>query len=939
MFAKDVTYRIGTEGITLLKNENNALPLSDAERKVSFFGRRSVDTVFGGTGSGSGSEDQAHSLFDVFTTAGYSVNSTLRDMYANNLDKVPVQENSMDKLSGRTYYIGEFPQSYYKDNITSTYGDFGDVAFIVIGRQGGEGMDFSTDLKATLTSGETAMSSSVEETKNYKDGQTQLELSQEEKELIDHVTDKFDKVIVLVNSANVMELKELDQNEKIDAILWISYPGSRGLEALADIVTGNVSPSGHTVDTWVTDLTADPTFQNAVSQKYNNVSSDNALADSYTLDYEEGIYFGYRYYETVAADGGTFTVEGETGKSDEDAVAYPFGYGLSYASFEQAIDGVEEAADGTVTVTVSVKNTQPEGGFSGKDVVQLYYTAPYTAGGIEKSAIVLAAFDKTDELAPGEETKVTLTFNKEDMASYDYLNNRCYVLEAGDYILSLRKNAHELYGDNCEYTINVAQEVVYGESNPRLAETQAQKGELVNLSEEAKAAKPVMAAVNRFDYLSERFTPFTEAQDGLAVNFTRADFAASFPTAPTAADLTASDEVIKELGAYTPDYYDDNDPEFATGEDYGLSVLALRGAPYDDEMWDKILDQLSPKKMSEFIYSGNQGTTPLKDIGLPASDATDGPAGLKQYGGLGFSTSGNFNCSSTLLAATWNVDLAKDYGLSVGSEALIANKNGWYAPGLDMHRTAFGGRNFEYYSEDPIISGMMCAYTVQGCAQKGLVCYFKHFALNETETHRIDNGFCVWVNEQALREVYLKAYEIAFEVPAVELKYLSPTGEVLYKNMRAATAVMSSFNRIGATWAGATSALLKDVLRGEWGFLGSVITDYNGYNYMFVEKGVLNGNDIMLVNKSTLPTKFEDPKNKSTIKIMREAVKNVAYTLINSNTVNGSSATSTVTYDMSPWKKILFAIDGAFLAAIIALLIAFIVKRRKKPETMEVIEK
>ena len=935
VFAKDVTYRIGTEGITLLKNTDEALPLKAEETKLSFFGRRSVDTVFGGTGSGSGSEGQAHSFTDVFTTAGYEINPKLTALYTDNLSKVPVQENSMDHFDGRTYYIGEFPQTYYKNDITGSYADYPDAAFIVIGRQGGEGMDFCTDLKASLTAGNTAMSASVEETKNYEDGQTQLELSKEEKDLIQHVTDNFDKVIVLVNSANVMELGELQNNDKIDAILWISYPGSRGLEALADIVSGKVTPSGRTVDTWVADLTADPSFQNAVSQKYVNVSSDNALADSYTLDYEEGIYVGYRYYETVAADGGTFTVEGQDGQSYEDAVVYPFGYGLSYASFEQSIESVEEAADGTITVTALVKNTQPDGGCSGKDVVQLYYSAPYTQGGLEKSAIVLAAFGKSEILAPGQEGKVVLTFHKEDMASYDYLNNRCYVLDAGDYILSLRKNAHELYGDNCEYTINVAQTVVFDESNPRQAEKTAQKGELVNLSQEAKDAAPVQAATNRFDYVSQRFTSYKEAEEGKAVNFSREDFAASFPKAPTEADLTASEEVIKELGPYTPDYYDDSEPVYKTGEDYGLSVLSLRGAPYDDPMWEQLLDQLTPKKMSEFIYAGNQGTTPLKNIGLPASDATDGPAGLKQYGGLGASTSGNFNCSSTLLAGTWNVALAQDYGLSVASEALIANKNGWYAPGLDMHRTPFGGRNFEYYSEDPVISGMMCAYTVQGCAEKGLVTYFKHFALNDTDSHRIDNGFCTWVNEQAMREIYLKAYEIAMEVPVMELKYLSPTGEVQYKTMRASTAVMSSFNRIGATWAGASPALLKDVLRGEWGFLGTVITDYNGYPFMFVEKGVLSGNDLMLANTATIPTKFADPKNNSTIGIMRQAVKNVAYTLVNSNTVNGKSATTIVTYDMSPWKKIVYIIDGVLVAAIIVLLILFLRKRKKKV-TMEI---
>lgn len=936
--AKAVTQSIAEEGVTLLKNSGSVLPLTtnDGSTSISLFGRRSVDTVYGGTGSGAGDKSQCNSMPDAFSAAGYSVNPTLADLYTSNLDKVPVAENSMDKMSGRTYYIGEFPSSYYTASVTDSYSSYSDAAIVVLGRQGGEGMDFSTDLKASISGGQTAMSADVAETKQYADGQHQLELSREEQDLIQHVTERFEKVIVLINSANVMEIDALKRNDAIDAILWMSYPGSRGLEGLANVLKGAVSPSGHTVNTWMTDMTADPAFQNAIAQPYSNVNSTNALADSYTMDYEEGIYVGYRYYETVYRDGGTFTVEGQPGKSYEEAVSYPFGYGLSYATFAQSIQDVTVAEDGKITVTVTVKNTQPAGGSSGKDVVQLYYQAPYD-GTVEKSALVLGAFDKTEELAPGAEAEVVLTMNREDMASYDYLGQQCYVLAPGDYTLSLRKNAHELYGEGCEYVLTVAEELLYDDGNPRTTEVDAQTGEYVNLSAEHKQSAAVQSATNRFDFLSQRFTDYKNAVSGQPVNFTRTDFAASFPTAPTKEDLVASDDVISDLGPYTPDYYSSADTMPVTGATNDINAISLRGAGYDDPRWETLLDRLTPKQMAEFIYAGNQGTAAINTINLPATTSTDGPAGLKQYGGLGFSSSGNFNCSSTLLAATWNVALAEAYGVSVGNEALLAGKTGWYAPGLDMHRTPFGGRNFEYYSEDPVISGMMCAYTVQGCARKGLNCYFKHFALNESETHRVDNGFCVWVNEQALREIYLKAYELAFKTPTVELKYLNDSGETQYKTVRAANAVMSSFNRVGSVWAGACDALMQDVLRGEWGFLGSVITDYNSSTFMHVEQGVSNGNDLMLANASTLPTRFADVNNPSTVKVMRQAVKNSIYTIVNSNAVNGKSSSTVISYGISPWKIWLAAVDVVMVLIITALTVVYIIKKRRINRQAEIV--
>lgn len=914
--AKDTTKAIAEEGITLLKNANGTLPLQ-TPKAVSLFGRRSVDTVWGGTGSGAGDAGQCTSIADALTAAGFKVNDTLTKMYADNLDKVEVAANTMDKLASMTYYIGEFPMSYYTSSITGSYANYHDAAIVVLGRQGGEGMDFSTDLKGSISSGETGMSSSVAETANYEDGQHQLELSREEKELLSHVEENFDTVIVLINSSNVMELGELEADENVDAIVWMAYPGSRGTVALAEILNGTVNPSGHTVDTWPADLTADPTFHNTVTSKYTNVSSSNAMADSYMVEYEEGIYLGYRWYETAAADGVI---------DYDSAVVYPFGYGLSYTTFAQEIKEVTET-DGTINVVVSVTNT---GTVAGKDVVQVYYHAPYT-GDVEKAEVVLAEYAKTDLLEPGESKDYTVSFQVENMASYDYKGEGCYVLDAGTYTLSVRRNSHELYGENCTYDYTVAEKVVYNAANPRQAEIVAQTGEYVNLSDEWKAAHEVVAATNRFDEQNAHFVEHDDANanNGFGTNFTRADFTASFPTAPTAADLTASDEVLKNLGAYTPDYYDSSDPKPVTGASNGMNAVALRGAAYDDPRWETLLDQLSAKDMSTFIYAGNQGTVSVNSIQLPSSSATDGPAGLKQYGGLGLGVSGNFNCCGTLVAATWNVELAERYGTAVGNEAVEAEVDGWYAPGCDLHRTAFGGRNFEYYSEDPIVSGKTCAGTIQGATQKGFACFFKHFALNDVETHRTDNGPCVWANEQAMRELYLKAFEIAIERPVIDLKYLDETGAVQHKIMRGSLGVMSSFNRIGSVWSGGCGQLLNGVLRDEWGFLGAVITDYNASNYMHVEQGVSNGNDLMLANAATLPTKFADTGNASTLKVMRQAMKNAIYMHVNSNTVNGLSDGTTVEYGIAPWRLVMYGVDTVLVLAGAALIVVGIKKGKK----------
>ena len=926
--AKDTTKSIAGEGMVLLKN-NGLLPLKTSktgstDKKVTLLGRRSVDTVFGGTGSGSGDESQCTTLIDALNAAGFQTNGTVADMYRSNLSAVPVATTNMDNRAKTTYYIGEFPQSYYTTAIRSSFNDYGDAAIIVIGREGGEGMDFANNLKDTFKEGASAMTENAE-TANYTADQHQLELSKEERDMIEMAKTEFDNVIVLVNSANVFELGTLEEDNGIDAIVWMAYPGSRGCDALAEILNGTINPSGRTVDTWMTDMTANPTFPNTYSQAYTNVSSSNAIGTSYTVEYEEGIYVGYRYYETACAEMGA---EGEAWYADN--VVYPFGYGLSYTSFTQKMVGEPTVSDGQVSVTVSVTN---EGEVAGKDVIQLYYSAPYTEGGIEKAEVVLAAYDKTDMLQPDETKEYTLSFAIEDMASYDYKTEKCYVLDAGDYEITLRKNAHELCAVNdCSWTYTQEEKVVYNASNPRQSEIEAQTGAAVNYSEEYKSELEVKAAVNHFDDLNARFVEYTEAVSGKATNFTRSNFERSFPTAPSGNDLVATDEIINDLKQYTPDYYNSSDQAPVTGAQNGLSVAGLRGVPYDDPMWDELLDQLSSKDMYKLIIGGNQGTIKLDSVGLPATKASDGPAGLKQYGGLGLSTTGNFNCCGALVAATWNTDLAEAYGEAVGMECLMASPviTGWYAPGLNIHRSPFGGRNFEYYSEDPLISGMTCAGTITGCASMGVECYMKHFVANDVEAFRTYNGPCTWVNEQALREIYMRAFEIAVKVPVTEIKYLEYTydedGNVTdatpaTKTIRATTAIMSAFNRIGSTWIGGSSAALNDVLRGEWGFMGTVVTDYNASTHMNAEEGVLNGNDLMLANEMTIKSDIADPDNASTIKIMRQALKNILYSHANSNAVDGLALGDRTLYKMAPWQIVLIIIDVVLCLGVAAIVV------------------
>lgn len=892
--ANALVEEIEGEGIVLLKN-NGALPLS-APAKVTLLGRDAADPVYGGSGSGSVDLSKVVDLRTGLERAGFEVNGTVYDVlsaYASFSEEMtalgaervydhPKGVITMDK-GNSTYYIGEMPVEGY-DGTVSSFSSYGDAAIVVIGRVGGEGGDLTQDMRGYDD--------------NYVSGQHQLELNQDEKDAIALAKAHFDTVVVLINASTTMELGELEGDEGVDAILWVGSPGQTGFYAVGDVLAGKVNPSGRTADLWAADFTRDPTFMNFGNYKYSNISASNAVGDAYFVQYEEGIYTGYRYYETAAAEGFI---------DYDQSVVYPFGYGLSYTGFDWSVSGQQLGdADGAISVEVTVTNT---GAAAGKDVVELYYSAPYTPGGIEKSSVVLGAFAKTDLLQPGQSQTVTLTLDVEGMASYDYKTERAYVLEAGDYILTVQTDSHHVKEGCAPITYSVGKTVVYSGENHRAGD-----------------AAPV---TNQFDDVSAMFAD--APAEGRALNMSRADFAGTFPTAPTAADMAAGEEVIAGFQAYDPKAHEDPETEKLTlGEKNGLNLIDLRGLPYDDPSWELMLDQLTVKDMSSLVLNGMYATVALSSVGKPATVDFDGPAGISSYM---TSLSCTAYPSEVVIASTFNVDLVRRMGEMVGNESIANQVNGWYAPAMNLHRSPFGGRNFEYYSEDPLLSGAMASACVSGAASKGFYCTIKHFAANDQETNRVNGGgIAVWANEQALRELYLKPFEYTVKNASTSIKYISDEqGTMSDKEMRACTAVMSSYNRIGATWAGGSIPLMQNVLRDEWGFEGLVITDFDLYEFMYPDQAIAAGSDLIL---STDAMKgLADTKSATAMQNLRKACHNILYTVAHSHAMNGIVPGTIISYTAAPWEGWLSTANiavGVLLAAGAAWVIIRVSRNRGK---------
>lgn len=732
---RQIAVDIESEGVVLLKNEDNVLPLEG--KKINVFGAGSIVPFFGGAGSGAVTTEDPVDFYEALDTAKIEYNTELKALYEKNCKGNEVIKtdntvlNNLIQLIAAKSSLDEMPVSKLTDSVMNNAVSFSDTAVIVISRTSRETSDLD------------------EET---------LRLTSDEKALVEKVTSAFENVIVLFNTGNIMEMGWLDEYDSIKAAALIWIPGEFGMEGVGKILSGEVTPSGRLADTVAYKPTDHPSSQCFGDHGYQG-------ADEYYVEYLEGIYIGYRYFETFAPD----------------KVQYPFGYGLSYTSFEKT--NASFTNDGEkITASVTVTNT---GSRSGKEVVELYYSAPYINGGIEKSAINLGTFTKTKILAPGESETVTLTLKISDMASYDYKNEEAWVLDTGDYNIFLSDNVRTHYAS---YTLNIPEKIV-----------------------------------NKYDSKTgvEIKNLFSQANGGFTV-LSRADKDSTYPVCRT---LTASDD-IKNADALPKEKAEGEAPKMGVKYD---KTITLKDVSEDESLWDAFLDQLTLEEMTLMVINGGYETQGIERLGIPATMDNDGPSSVKGRNGQLYVDCGTAYPCETAIACTWNTELAEIHGQGVGKEAKDIGTDIWYAPAVTIHRNPMAGRNFEYFSEDPVISAKMAAAIIRGANKEDLVTTIKHFAMNEQETHR--NGIFTWADEQTMREIYLKA----FEEP---IKEANPVG------------LMSAYNRIGTSWCGGNKALLTDLLRTEWGFEGFVVSDYStnmtGTGYMNPVLAVYAGNDTIL---------------------------------------------------------------------------------------------
>ena len=851
---------IAEEGIVLLKNDS-LLPIA-ADTKLNVFGWASTNPCYGGTGSGSLSDAyETVSLLQGLENAGFTLNNELSDFYTSYRSDRPVVG-----MFEQDFTLPEPPADTYTDTLLSNAKAFSDTAVVVITRVGGEGADLPTDISKVT------FNDNSEDYKEFEDGEHFLQLSQSEKDMVELVCSNFNNVVVVYNGANAFEFGFLNEYPQIKSAVWCPGTGQSGFNALGSIISGEVNPSGKTTDTVVYDLESTPTANNFGSYTYTNM--DEFAGDNFGtptvptfINYVEGIYVGYKFYETAAHEGLI---------NYDEQVLYPFGYGLTYTNFNQTMSEITEK-DGVISFDVTVTNT---GDVAGKDVIQVYYNPPYTNGGIEKATTNLIEFAKTKMLEPGESETISISFNLEDMASYDDKDAKAYVLEKGNYDISINSNSHEVI-ETKTYTVDAT--VVYSGDNSKSTDE--------------------ITATNVFDYANGGLT-YLSRQDGFS-NYEEATKApASFEMPQEYKDTFVNNS------NYNPKDHNNTDDVMPTlGAKNDIVLMDLRGADYDDPRWDTLLDNLTVEDMNTLISLGGYQTAEVKSVGKIGTIDCDGPASINNnftgVGSLGFP-------SAIMIGCTWNKDIAEAFGISIGKMADEMGVSGWYAPALNIHRSAFAGRNFEYYSEDPILSGWMAAKATAGAETQGVYAYLKHFALNDQETNR-NSMLCTWSNEQAIREIYLKAFEIAVKEGG-------------------AKAMMSSFNYIGTEYAGANSDLLQTVLRDEWGFRGMVITDYFGvYGYQNADQEIRNGNDFMLVAYDAETNQVKDQSSATSIIAMRQASKNIMYTVVNSRAYYDEN----YSLEMAMWKKLAIGADVVLAGVLILLEVRTIRKFRRSKEEIE----
>lgn len=936
----EISEQVTDEGIVLLKN-NGVLPLAKSSQ-VTPFGYAYLNPAYSGIGAAATTDNEMVTVeqglgnyFDLNTAAIDKMKSAKAGYpgAAKGTAALDADVNSLQAMmdAGESAKIYEYAPETYTGIENEVSGSTG---LVFIKRTGSEGMDKRTEA--------------------YDDGTPHyLALTQNEKDTIKYAKENCGKVIVILNSANQMELSPAMSGEyEADAILWVGTTGSRGFESMGKILCGEVNPSGRLADIYPSDFTEDPTFANMGDNQYTN----STVKDTSTLnfipgankgtmqrrfvEYEEGVYVGYRYYETADLMDDTFVygeLDEKGGVVTAGAVAYPFGYGLSYTEFSQEITDFQTGGD-DIAVSVKVTNT---GDTAGKEVVQVYYTAPYTEydaeNKVEKPATVLGGFAKTDIIDPGASQTVTVSFAKEDMASYDdtHVNEDgttgCYLLEAGEYKIELKQDSHTVIASE---RLSVPDTIFYQGENARNSEKNAQSGldDEGNPLEYTSDKEGMTAASNQFESMN------TYMNDDSVTNLTRSDWTHTFPTVPENNEAEAPQSALEEFAANDIGAFDvEKDPnmgntegskvytkeEILSGEEGGLSLIDMRGLSYDDELWEKLLDQIDWDKEKEAIqillYNAAYQTGAIESVSKPATTDKDGAMGWSVEGASSWT-------SANLMACTWNKDLAYEFGLCIGEEALQAGLTGWYAPAMNTHRSQFGGRIYEYYSEDGVLAGKLSAAIVSGAGDKGVISYIKHFALNEQETYR-SISLATWANEQTVREIYLKPFEICIKEARNEINYISDDeGTVSTKVTRAATGVMSAQNCIGGTIGFAHYGLLTEVLRNEWGFEGAVITDLYPSDSETLRDMVIRAGGDMYMNQTGYYA--SDYDSTTARNAMRKAMHNILYMTANSNAVNGMAPGLTFYYDKSPWQIALIAGDIA-VAVIIALIIFWIVMRKK----------
>ena len=880
--AQEVNLKLAEEGFVLLKNENAALPMNKGAR-ISVFSKNSVNLSYGGSGSGGFDTSNNKNLYESLNDAGFVTNPTLKRFYESSQSGPVRTANSSDLDNGDNQKIAtaETPQSKYADAVKNSYADYSDAALVVITRIGGEGFD--------LPRYQGDSEGAVSPDSHY------LELDQNEIDLLTAVTDgTFKRVVVVFNTPSSFEATFLKDSayaafaDKIDAAVWIGFTGSNGITALGEILNGDVNPSGRLVDTWAADFTKNPSFVNFGTGCLPDTTDKYDGGMYYSVDYEEGIYVGYRYYET----------RGETdGKDWYNAnVVYPFGYGLSYTTFDWTVGDAsasEIELGTTITVPVTVKNT---GSVAGKDVVQLYASAPYTLGGIEKAHKVLVGFAKTKLLQPGESKTVTVSFDPYSAASYDYRDANSngfsgYELEAGEYTLYVSRNAHE---SEKAIALNLAADVQIGTDPTTDSEV-----------------------VNRYTD-SENFL---DSDWQLDTMLSRADWEGTWPTPQTAQQHAGTDRLYEEIRSEEHNNPTDFDSEEYPwfGEEPTLTLRDLLPSAeaegyepvvsYDDERWEEVMMGCDEEEMIALINNGAYHTLAMENVGLPATIHGDGPSGFTCFMSK---EQVNGTCqyvSEPVMASTWNINLMNELGEAIGEEGTIGDKatgqpySSIYAPGVNIHRSPFGGRCSEYFSEDPFISGMMGAAEVQGIQSRGVLPTVKHFVANEQETHRSIGGDLSWLSEQALREIYLKPFE-----------YTVKLGET--------RSIMTSFNRIGTRWTGGDYRLLTEILRSEWGFNGLVICDFNTIpQYMIPRMMFYAGGSLDLATQQSAMWTDCDTSDAGDAIVLMRAVKDVMYALVNSNAMNAE----VIGYNPPIWQEYLHWINiGAFTLVGVWLVLAIV---------------